>query len=171
MIRSLAVILIPLVIITVLFTDLPKDAQVAEADWTPVLATAREQAPFPVLAPTNLPPGWRASRVSWVKEGEPALNGQASVRNQWQLGILTSDDLYLGLVQGDLRPDELVDQETRAGAPDGESTVGGQVWERRVSSDERTYSLVLREARVTTIVSGDVDYAALEAYASTLSSR
>ena len=171
MIRSLAVILIPLVIITVLFTDLPKDAQVAEVDWTPVLTTAREQAPFPVLAPTNLPRGWRATRVSWVKEGEPTLNGQASVRNLWQLGILTSDDLYLGLVQGDRRPDELVDEETRAGRPDGQSTVSGQAWQRVVSADERTYSLVLREAEVTTIVSGDVDYSALEAYASTLSSR
>ena len=171
MIRSLAVILIPLVIITVLFTDLPKDAQVAEVDWTPVLTTAREQAPFPVLAPTNLPPGWRATGVKWVKEGEPTLNGQASVRNQWQLGILTSDDLYLGLVQGDLRPDDLVDEETRAGRPDGESTVNGQVWQRLVSSDERTYSLVLREPQVTTIVSGDVDYSALEAYASTLANR
>ena len=171
MIRSLAVILIPLVIITVLFTDLPKDAQVAEVDWTPVLATAREEAPFPVLAPTNLPPGWRATRVSWVKEGEPVLNGQASARNQWELGILTSDDLYLALVQGDLRPDDLVEKETRAGRSDGESTVSGQVWERRVSSDDRTYSLVLREAKVTTIVSGDVAYPALEAYASTLSDR
>ena len=171
MIRSLAVILIPLVIITVLFTDLPKDAQVAEVDWTPVLTTAREQAPFPVLAPTNLPPGWRATRVSWVKEGEPALNGQPSVRNQWQLGILTSDDFYLGLVQGDLRPDDLVDEETRAGTPDGESTVSGEVWQRWVSPDERTHSLVHREAQVTTIVSGDVDYSALEAYAATLSSR
>ena len=171
MIRSLAVILIPLVIITVLFTDLPKDAKVTEVDWTPVLTTAREEAPFPVLAPTNLPDGWRATRVSWVNEGEPVLNGDASVRNQWQLGFLSPDDIYFGLVQGDLRPDELVDEETRAGSPDGESTVSGQVWQRLVSSDGRTHSLVLREAQVTTIVSGDVDYAALEAYASTLSSR
>ena len=171
MIRSLAVILIPLVIITVLFTDLPKDAKVSEVDWTPVLTTAREEAPFPVLAPTNLPDGWRATRVSWVNEGEPVLNGDPSVRNQWQLGFLSPDDVYLGLVQGDLRPDDLVDEETRAGTPDGESTVSGQVWQRLVSSDGRTRSLVLREAQVTTIVSGDVDYAALEAYASTLSSR
>ena len=106
MIRSLAVILIPLVIITVLFTDLPKDAQVSEVDWTPVLTTAREEAPFPVLAPTNLPDGWRATRVSWVNEGEPVLNGDPSVRNQWQLGFLSPDDVYLGLVQGDLRPDD-----------------------------------------------------------------
>lgn len=164
-------ILIPLVIITVLFTDLPKDAQVAEVDWTPVLTTARQEAPFPVLAPTNLPPGWRASQVKWVKKGEPVLDGQASARNQWELGMLTSDDIYLALVQGDLRPDDLVEEETRAGAPDGESTVSGQVWQRLVSSDDRTRSLVLREAQVTSIVSGDVAYSALEAYASTLSSR
>ena len=57
MIRSLAVILIPLVIITVLFTDLPDDKPVTEVDWQPVLAVARRDAPFPVLAPTNLPAG------------------------------------------------------------------------------------------------------------------
>ena len=104
MIRSLVVILIPLVIITVLFTDLPDDHQVTEVDWMPVLATAREQAPFPVLAPTNLPPGWRATRASWVKEGDPALNGQPSVRNQWQLGLLTPDDIYIGLDPGRSAP-------------------------------------------------------------------
>ncbi|HWI01684.1 MAG TPA: DUF4245 family protein, partial [Propionibacteriaceae bacterium] len=92
-------------------------------------------------------------------------------RNQWQLGFLTPDDIYLGLVQGDLRPDDLVDEETRAGRPDGESTVSGQVWQRLVSPDERTFSLVRRETQVTTVVSGDVGYSALEAYASTLSSR
>jgi len=171
MIRSLAVILIPLVIITVLFTDLPDDHQVQVVDWKPVLTTAREQSPFPVLAPTNLPDGWRATRASWVKEGDPALNGQPSVRNQWQLGLLTPDDIYIGLDQGDLRPDDLVEEQTRAGTADGESLVNGEVWQRLVSPDGRTRSLVLRTAEVTSIVSADVEYPALEAYASTLSSR
>ena len=49
--------------------------------------------------------------------------------------------------------------------------MSGQVWQRMVSSDGRTRSLVLREPEVTTIVSGDLHYAALEAYASTLSTR
>jgi Protein of unknown function (DUF4245) len=170
MVRSLAVILIPLVILTVLFTDLPDDHQVKEVDWRPVLATARRDAPFPVLAPTNLPEGWRATQADWVKVGEPSVGGQPSVRNLWQLGFLTPNDVFIGLDQGDLLPDDLVDQQSRAGTADGQSTVNGQVWQRLVSPDGRTRSLVLREPKVTSIVVGDLSYAALEAYAATLSS-
>jgi hypothetical protein len=169
LVRSLAVILIPLVILTVLFTDLPDDHQVKEVDWRPVLATARRDAPFPVLAPTNLPEGWRATQVDWVKVGEPSFDGQPSARNHWQLGFLTPDDVFIGLDQGDVRADDLVDQQSRAGTADGQSTVNGQVWQRLVSPDGRTRSLVLREPNVTSIVAGDLPYEALEAYAATLS--
>ena len=169
MIRSLALILIPLVIITLLFTDLPDDRPVTEVEWRPVLATARRDAPFPVLAPTNLPEGWRATQAEWVEVGEPSLDGQPSVRNLWQLGFLNSDDVFIGLDQGDLQADDLVDDQTRAGTGDGESVVGGQVWQRLLSPDGRTRSLVRRDATVTSIVSGDLPYAALEAYAATLS--
>ena len=170
MIRSLAVILIPLVIITVLFTDLPDDQPVTEVDWQPVLAVARRDAPFPVLAPSNLPEGWRATQAEWVKTGEP-FRGRCSRRSatSGQLGFLTPDDVFIGLDQGDLQPDDLVEEQTREGTADGESTVSGQAWERLVSPDGRTRSLVRREPAVTTIVSGDLAYAALEAYASTLS--
>jgi hypothetical protein len=169
MVRSLALILIPLVIITVLFTDLPDERPVTEVDWRPVLATARREAPFPVLAPTNLPEGWRATQAEWVKVGELALNGQPSVRNLWQLGILNPDDVFIGLDQGDLAADDLVDQQSREGTADGESIVNGQAWQRLISPDERTRSLVRRDAKATSIVSGDLPYAALEAYAATLS--
>ena len=169
MIRSLALILIPLVILTVLFTEVPDDPPVKEVDWRPVLATARRDAPFPVLAPTNLPAGWRATQADWVEVGEPFLNGEPSVRNLWQLGFLTPDDVFIGLDQGDLRPDDLVEEQSRQGTPDGESTVNGQVWQRLLSHDGRTRSLVRRDPKVTTIVSGDLPYAALEAYAATLS--
>jgi len=168
MVRTLAVILVPLVIIAVLFTDLPDDKPVAEVDWQPVLAVARRDAPFPVLAPTNLPGGWRATQAQWVETGDPFRDGQPSVRNLWQLGFLTPDDVFIGLDQGDLEPDSLVKEQTRAGTPDGQSTVNGQTWERLVSPDGRTRSLVRREPAVTTIVSGDLAYDALEAYAATL---
>jgi hypothetical protein len=169
MVRSLALILIPLVIITVLFTDLPEERPVTEVDWRPVLATARSEAPFPVLAPTDLPEGWRATQAEWVKVGEPFLNGQPSVRNLWQLGFLNPDDVFIGLDQGDLAADDLVDQQSREGTADGESMVNSQAWQRLISPDERTRSLVRRDAKATSIVSGDLPYAALEAYAATLS--
>ncbi len=168
LIRSLAVIVIPLVIITILFTNTGRDHPVTTVDWQPVLATARREAPFKVLAPTNLPPDWRATRVDWVKQGDPYLNGQPSPRNLWQLGFLTPDNVFIDLSQGDAQGPDLIDQQTRKGSPDGDSTIGGQTWTRMVSSDGRTRSLVAQVPSVTTIVAGDLPYEALEAYASTL---
>jgi hypothetical protein len=169
MVRSLAVILIPVVIITYLFTRTPDEPPVKVLDWTPVLAQAREQAPYAVLAPRAVPEDWRATRVSWVPTGKPGLNGDPSPRNQWELGFLDSTDTYVELDQGDLQGPELVSAKTRDGLPDGRSTVQGQEWERRISADERTRSLVLTGPELTTVISGDLPYADLESFAGTLS--
>lgn len=170
MIRSLAVILVPLLIITVLFTRYLDDAPVTVVDYQPVLAQARAEAPYPVLAPANLPSDWRPTRVSWLKVGDPGLNRVPSVRNQWQLGYLAPNDIYITVVQGDLQPQELVDDQTREGVPDGESMVNDATWKRLVSPDDRTRSLVLASTDVTTIVVGDTSYEALESFAGTLTS-
>jgi hypothetical protein len=170
LVRSVAIILIPLAVITVLFTKLPKDHPVQVVDPQPVLAKARTESPYPILAPANLPNEWRATRVTWVRTGEPYLNGAPSVRNLWRLGYLTPDDVYIAVAQGDLKPDDFISVETRDGGFDGQSTVNGDVWERRVSPDGRTRSLVRRTDTVTTVVAGDTSYAALEAFAATLES-
>jgi hypothetical protein len=169
MMRSLALILIPLVAITIFFTNTPGDHPVKEVDWKPVLAKAREEAPFEVLAPANLPKGWRATRVNWVPQGKPYLNGEASPRNLWQIGFLTPDDAFIDLNQGDVRPEEMVDQQSREGTPDGTSMVADQTWQRLISPDGRTRSLVLVGSNATTVLTADLPYEALEAYASTLS--
>jgi Protein of unknown function (DUF4245) len=169
MMRSLALILIPLVAITIFFTNTPGDHPVKDVDWKPVLAKAREEAPFEVLAPANLPQGWRATRVNWVPQGKPYLNGEASPRNLWQIGFLTPDDVFIDLNQGDVRPEEMVDQQSREGAPDGTSMVADQTWQRLISPDGRTKSLVLVGSNATTVLTADLPYEALEAYASTLS--
>ena len=170
LIRSLVVIIVPLLIITFLFTHNLRDHPVTEVDWAPVLTQARSEAPYPVVAPVNLPPGWRPVQVAWVKVGEPYLNGEPSARNLWKLGFLTSNDIFIGLAQGDLLPDQLVKDETRAGVADGQSVVAGTTWERLVSPDERTRSLVERTPKVTTVVSGDLSYESLETYVGILSS-
>jgi len=170
LIRSLVVIIVPLLIITAFFTHNLGDAPVKVVDWRPAVALARSQAPYAVLAPVNLPPGWRSVQATWVRTGEPYLNGEPSARNLWKLGFLTSDDVFIGLTQGDLRPDELISDETRKGTVDGQSVVGDQTWERRISPDGRTRSLVEKTTKVTTIVSGDQPYEALETYAGILSS-
>jgi len=167
MVRSLAVILIPVVIITYFFTRTP-ESTVKTVDWTPVLAQARQQAPFDVLAPRAVPEDWKATRASWVPQGRPTLNGDPSPRNLWQLGFLDSSDTYVELAQGDREGQDLVADKTRKGLPDGESTVQGQVWERKISEDERTRSLVIATPALTTVVSGDLPYAELESFAATL---
>jgi hypothetical protein len=170
LIRSLVVIIVPLLLITAFFTRNVGDHPVREIDWRPVLTMAREQAPYPVVAPVNLPPGWRSVQATWVRTGDPYLSGNASPRNLWKLGFLTTDEVFVGLTQGDLRPDDLVRDETRDGTVDGQSVVGDQTWERRVSPDGRTRSLVESTPKVTTIVSADLPYEALDAYAGILSS-
>lgn len=168
MIRSLAVILLPVLLITFIATRNLDDHPVTVVDWRPVLAQARQEAPFPVLAPTNLPAEWRATRVTWVKVGDPFLNGQPAVRNTWQLGFLTPNDVYLALNQGDTRSADFIKDETRAGLADGQSEVDGKTWQRLISEDERTRSLVMASPQVTTIVVGDTSYEALDSYAATL---
>ena len=69
--------------------------------------------------------------------------------------------------QRDSSQELFVQQVTRDGEPAGESTVGAVVWQRHVSEDGRTRSLVHR-GEVATIVSGDLPFEALEAFASTL---
>lgn len=169
LIRSLVVIIVPLLLITAFFTRDLGDHPVNEVDWRPVATLARSQSPYPVLAPVNLPEGWRAVQATWVRTGEPYLNGDASPRNLWKLGFLTSDDVFIGLTEGDLRADDLIRTETREGTVDGQSVVGDQTWERRISADERTRSLVESTPTVTTIVSADLPYEALETYAGILS--
>jgi uncharacterized protein DUF4245 len=66
--------------------------------------------------------------------------------------------------------DDMVSDQTRMGTADGQSTVNGETWQRRVSPDDRTRSLVRVQPTVTTVVVGDTSYTGLEAFAATLSS-
>ena len=131
MVRSLAVILIPLVIITVLFTDLPEDKPVTEVDWHRCSPASPRRA-VPGLAPA--PARGLARDPGGVGRDRRAFrDGQPSVRNQWALGFLNPDNVFVGLDQGDLQPEDLVEEQTREGTADGQSTVNGQAWERLLS--------------------------------------
>lgn len=169
MIRSLILILIPVLLILWFFSRDLGDYPVHQVDYQPVLAQARQQAPYPVLAPEGLPSSWRPTQVTWVAAGQPHLNDQVSVRNLWQLGYLDPNDTFISVNQGDKQPDQFVEDITRDGSVDGKSLVGDESWVRYVSRDERTRSLVRATPKVTTVVVGDTSYEALEAFAGTLS--
>ncbi len=168
MVRSLLVILVPLVLITWFFSSNPGDHPVTAVDWRPALTQARAEAPYEVLAPTNLPEGWVPTRVSWIREGQTGAGGGSSLGNDWTIGYLSPDEVYFGLRQSDAEPARVIADVSRKGKRDGASQLGSTRWERYVSPDDRTRSLVLRASGVTTVVVADAPYAALDAFAATL---
>lgn len=173
MFLSLAVILVPILLITWIFTNRLPDYPVQPVDPAPAVERARAEAPYPVYVPENLPTGeggWTVTQASWVAVGQATRGGEgASASNEWLWGALDPGRTYYAVNQSDGNPDDLIEDVSREGSPDGTSTVAGQEWERWVSPDDRTRALVRQEEGYTITVSADAPYEGLEALASTLS--
>lgn len=167
MVIAMLVVLVPIALITWFFTSLP-EPQVNKVDPTVLIQQAREEAPFPVAAPANLPEGWVATRARWTPEGQPLLNREPAIGNTWQLGYLTPNQMYIGVDQRDRLPDRFVDEVTRGGRKVGTSSVNAEEWLRYTSADGRTNALVKNGDAAVTIVSGDLAFEALEAFVGTL---
>ncbi len=127
-------------------------------DYTVVAEAARSSAPFEVLAPEHLPTGWRATSARYTP-GPPA---------NWHLGLLTTDDKYVGLEQIANDTDDAV----AAFSPDtvavGSSTINGERWQLRLepSGDETT--LVRSAGTLSTIVTGTATQDALVGFVESL---
>ena len=167
MIVAMVVIFVPIIVITRLFTIDP-EPPVHVVDYRPLAEVAAAEASFPVLAPENLPEGWVSTRARWIPAGQRGVGGDPVPADTWQLGFLSPQQTYLGLDQRGPATAVFVQEVTRGGKAEGASEVAGQSWARYVSEDGRTRSLVAAEADLTTIVSGDLPFAALEAFAWTL---
>jgi hypothetical protein len=128
------------------------------------LAQARAEAPFKVLAPHPVPPGWRATSARWEGTG-PAVS--------WHLGLLTangSDAEYVGLDQSNDVPQEFIAATTTADEPGPRVTIGKVVWKTLTSADGHETALVQEQPKVTTVVSGTASEAVLEGFVASLSS-
>ncbi|MFT3969519.1 MAG: DUF4245 domain-containing protein [Micropruina sp.] len=167
MLVAVAALIIPVVLIYLWFSRIP-EPEARAVNWQSVVAEARAEAPYPVVAPTALPDTWTAVRARWTPLGQPGLNQQPAIGNTLQLGFLTPDRIYIGLDQRDTDPQGLIRAAGRGGAADGESELNGETWQRYVSDDDRTRALVRSSPGSTVVVSGDLPYEALEAFATTL---
>ncbi len=167
MLVAVAALLIPVVLIYLWFSRIP-EPEARAVDWQPVVAQARAEAPYPVFAPRALPDTWTAVRARWTPQGQPGLNQQPAIGNTLQLGFLTPDRIYIGLDQRDADPQGLIRDAGRGGAPDGESVLNGETWQRYISDDGRTRTLARSAPASTVVVSGDLPYEALEAFVTTL---
>jgi hypothetical protein len=164
---AVAILLLPVVLIYWFFSRIP-EPKVNAVDWAPVAQKAQAEAPYPVAVPQNLPERWTAVRARWIPIGQPGLDQKLVVGNTFQLGFLTPERVYIGLDQRDVDPIGLIRAASRGGAPDGESTVAGQSWKRLVSDDGRTRSIVRSDRASAVVISGDLPYEALEAFAATI---
>lgn len=166
MIVAMALLLVPVVGAVWFFTQDP-EPPIAAVDPRPVAEQAAAAASYEVLAPQNLPEGWVTTRARFTPAGSPLVGGDPAPGDTFGLGFLTPGRTYVALDQRDVAPEPFVVDVSRGGRAEGESVVGERTWVRYVSDDGRTRSLVHRGDAVT-IVSGDLPYEALEAFASTL---
>lgn len=168
MVISLLVLFVPIVAIYWFFTSDP-EPEVEKVEYAPVLEVAQEESPYPVLHPVNLPGDWVPVRVAWAADGENWITNEPAVGNSWQLGFMAPNEIYVGLQQRDRSPVQFLAEVTRDGAASGDSvSIAGLDWERWVSEDERSRSLVWRDGDLTAVVTGDTDFEQLEAFAATL---
>lgn len=172
MVRSMAIIIIPVALIMWLLTNNLDDYPVERVDWRPVLAEARASVAWPVEAPEGLPEeggyAWTPTRVSFLKVGDTMTGGGGSPRNHWRVGFLSPDKVYFEVNQGDDQLDTFVREVTRDGRNVGQLDVAGRAWETWESADGRTRSLVLRADPTVTLVTADTGFPQLGDFAQTL---
>lgn len=136
----------------------PQDGDpVRPVEYVATWQSARDVAPFAVLAPPELPEGWRATSVRY-EPGDEAT---------WHLGILTDDDKYVGIEQAVGGVETLVDEYARGADSEGSVDVGGDAWELLREGDETT--LVRDDGGSATLVTGDAGQADVELVAASLS--
>lgn len=137
--------------------DLDDPARTVE--YSAVLAAARQQAPFHVVAPDPVPPGLRATSVSWEGGGG---------RVAWHLGFVTTDRAYIGLYQGNGPADDFVAANTPAAGTGQVATITQVRWRILSDADQRETALVRTSAGVTTVVTGTATLAQLTTFAGSL---
>lgn len=167
MVIAVAMLLLPMVIIYWWSSRIP-EPQVTAVAWQPVAAQAEAQAPYPVAVPRELPDTWTAVRARWTPLGKPGLDQKPAIGNTFQLGFLNPERIYIGLDQRDIDGPGLIRDASRGGDADGESLLANVPWQRYLSSDGRTRALVRADDASTLVISGDLPYPALEAFAGTL---
>jgi hypothetical protein len=141
-------------------TDRHPDTAVRVVDYAKVVAPAKQQADFHLVAPSALPTGWRATSAGFDESGGS---------QHWHLGVLTDQDRYVGLEQGDDTLRSMVSQYVDEQAERGKRVdVAGRPWTTYTDSGG-DLALVRSGAGATTLVVGhDVPQATLVAYAASL---
>jgi hypothetical protein len=143
-----------------LVTWRPKEEKVRAVEYTAQVQDAKKVASW-VRGPEPMPSGWTATSVRFAAPEQRPIT--------WHLGIVTAEKKYVGLEQSNVTGKAYQSDELGRTADDGTSTVRGVTWQRKTLLDRKDeHALVLVGSGVTTIVTGNAGYPALETFAATL---
>jgi hypothetical protein len=149
MVLSLAVVL---GIVLVLLALVPRVNSVTQPplDVGPAVAPASRELGFTPSLPQGLPEGWRATSVRVTRSTADVL--------MWHVGYQTPSQQYAAVQQGRDAPADWVRQQVNRAPRVGTQRVGGADWVKYIRTDKLQNSLVLRNGRLTTIVTGTSNF-------------
>jgi hypothetical protein len=142
---SLAVLLVPLLVLTAFCR--PGDREVPTVDPSGTYRAAKAEARFPVREPAGLPADWRSTNA--------ALNRADGGAITLRVSYLTSSDGFVQLVQSDIPADRLIPAELGAGKVQGSVDVAGTAWQRYGARRPGETALVLLGPESTVLAVGD----------------
>jgi hypothetical protein len=154
------VICLAVVAFLIVVTWRPKQEKVNAVEYTAQLQDARKDAPW-VRGPEPMPAGWTATSVEFRHPQQEPIT--------WHLGTVTNEKKYVGLEQSNVTTGKFPGEKLGRTSDDGTTTVAGVTWQRKILLDRKDENaLILVGSGVTTIVTGNAGYPALEAFASAL---
>ncbi|GAA4694457.1 DUF4245 domain-containing protein [Phytohabitans rumicis] len=148
MVLSMAVLLVPVLIIVLIYRVVQGGDQPVKVDTAPALDQARSVGAFPVSEPSGLDDGWRPISATFqTADGGKVL----------RIGYVTPSGAGVQLVQSDVPAERLLPAElTGSGQPRGATDIAGQSWQRYTARPGEQ-ALVLLQPDRTVIVVGSAE--------------
>jgi Protein of unknown function (DUF4245) len=144
MVRSLGLVVgVVLVLAVVVAVALPDGEPVPEFDYAEAVEGARQQVAYELVAPDELPDGWRVTSA----RVRPTPDGTV-----WSLGLVTRSGDFVGLEQTDADPRRVEREQLQDYEPDGTTAVDGAEWERWVERARSPDRALRRDLDGTTVV-------------------
>jgi Protein of unknown function (DUF4245) len=163
MVRSLGLVVgVVMALAVVVAVALPEEEPVPEFDYAEAVEGARQEVPYELVAPDELPDGWRATSA----RVRPTTDGTV-----WSLGLVTDGGDFVGLEQTDADPGRVERERLQDYELDGTTVVDGVEWQRWVER-ARSPDRVLRHDLdgTTVVVVGTGGYEAIEDFVRRLES-
>lgn len=141
----------------VIITWRPHTQVVQQVDLAATVATAREQAPFQLAVPEEIPSGFSPTNARFEAEsyGQP---GQV----RWFVSYVNEGGEYMSIWQSSGPAKKVIRAATNNGTCSEELTINNQNWQRCQTVKPQTRSLVFKSADYVVVVSGTAAWPKLE---------